>query len=381
MSRVKKTKNISYDDIRKVYYVTFNYGKNSEGKNIKATKTYSNFAEAKKQLKEFEANKIKHELILPNQDTLRSYLLYWMKDIKGINCEGSTLYGYQLMIDKYINPNLGKTKLQEITTIQLNKYFSTQIKNGLSPNTVRKHYTLLKDALKQAKIDGKIYQNPLEQIQPIKITRKEQNCYTIEQLQLLFKVVKGQKIEVAIKLAGSLGLRREEISGLKWNTINLANSTIEISEARVTYGKKTEIKDTKNNPSHRTLFIPEDLQILLISIRKQQIYNMNLLKLTLDDYQFVLCKNDGQPYRPNYISNTFKSILEKNDLPHIRFHDLRHTFASIANDLGVSLYDISKALGHGDIATTTKVYTHMFDKTNKKAIDVVSQGMNQNKKP
>lgn len=380
MSRKKtSTKNISFDDERKVYYVTFNYGKNQDGKNVKTTKTYTNLAIAKKELKSFEANKIKHELILPNEDTLRGYLQYWMHDVKGLKCEHSTLYGYQLMIDKYINPNLGKTRLQDITTIQLNKYFAKMIKNGLSTNTVRKHYDLLKDALKQAKMDDKIYQNPLEQIEPIKIKRKEQNCYTQEELQNLFDIIKGQNIEIAIKLAGMLGLRREEISGLIWENVDFDNNLIKIVEARVTYGKVTEVKDTKNRHSYRVLFLPEELKELLLTIRRKQKKYMKLQKLDESDFPYVFCKEDGQPYRPNYISNRFKTILDRNSLPHIRFHDLRHSFASIANDLGVSLYDISKALGHGDISTTTKIYTHMFDKTNKKAIATVANQFKENK--
>ena len=377
MSRTKIVKNISFDDVRKVYYVTFNYGMNDKGKNIKTTKTFSALSKAKTALKMFEANKTRQEIVSPNNDTLENYLEYWIRDVKGISCEETTLYGYQLMMNKHIIPKLGKYKIQDISTMILNKYFSQQVKDGLSNNTVRKHYTLLKDALKQAKIDGKIYQNPLESIVPIKITQHEQNCYTIELLQNLFDAVRGQKIEIAIRLAGSLGLRREEIAGLKWEYINFENHTLSISEARTSAGKRIVTKDTKNDPSHRILFMPDDIEALLKGIQIYQIYCMKGLGKTEDDYVYVMCKNDGTTYRPNYISNCFKETLEKYNLPHIRFHDLRHTFASIANDLGVSLFDISKALGHGEIATTSKVYTHMFDKTNKKAIDIVSKQLNK----
>ena len=144
MSRTKIVKNISYDDVRKTYYVTFNYGQDSTGKNIKNTKTYKSITQAKKDLKIFEADKTKQNLVMPNEDTLSDYIEYWLTDIKGIKCEQTTLYGYRLMAQNHIIPEMGKCKLQDITTLQLNKYFAKKIRSGLSSNTVRKHYNLLK---------------------------------------------------------------------------------------------------------------------------------------------------------------------------------------------------------------------------------------------
>jgi integrase len=87
---------------------------------------------------------------------------------------------------------------------------------------------------------------------------------------------------------------------------------------------------------------------------------------------YVIAWEDGKPYRPNYLSDLFKKIIDDNKLPYLKLHDLRHTFASVANDLGVSLFDISKALGHSQVGTTSGIYTHTFDKTHKKAISKIA---------
>jgi len=83
----------------------------------------------------------------------------------------------------------------------------------------------------------------------------------------------------------------------------------------------------------------------------------------------------GEPYRPNYLSDLFKKIIDANKLPPLRLHDLRHTFASISNELGTNLYDISKALGHSQVSTTSQVYTHVFEKTHRKAISKIADAV------
>lgn len=84
---------------------------------------------------------------------------------------------------------------------------------------------------------------------------------------------------------------------------------------------------------------------------------------------------NGEPYRPNYLSDLFKKIIDDNKSPPLRLHDMRHSFCSIANDLGVSIYDISKALGHSQVGTTTQIYTHLLDKTHEKAISKIADVM------
>lgn len=372
MARKVIEKNIAFDDEKKLYYVTMDYGKNEHGKRVRITKTFADKKIAKATLKEFEANKTKKTLVIPVSTSLSEWIDYWLNDVKSIKCEETTLYGYRNIINNHIVPELGKYKLQEITPKIINKYFKFKLDSNLTKATVRKHYDLLKDVFKQAVNEDKILKNPIDKIEPIKKEIKEMNFYTIDQLRILFELVENDRMEIVIKLAGMLGLRREEIAGLKWNSIDFENNTITISEARTQAGKNTIKKGTKNKSSYRTLHAPEEILNILLKIKSYQENQKNILKDDYIDEGYVMVWENGQPYRPNYLSDLFKKIITDNNLPPLRLHDLRHTFASIANQLGVSLYDISKALGHSQVGTTSQIYTHEFDKTHKQAINTIA---------
>lgn len=378
MARTIIEKNIAYDDVRNKYYVSMDYGKDSSGKRIKNTKTFTDKKEAKKALKEFEADKTKKNLVIPTIMTVSIWLKYWLDDIKAIKCEETTLYGYANIINNHLVKELGNHKLQNLTPTILNKYFTKKRVEGLSKNTIRKHYDLLKDALKYAVNEEKILKNPLDKVEPIRREQQKVSFYTVEQLKKLFDVIKNDRMEVVIKLAGMLGLRREEIAALKWSAININNSTLTILEARTQAGKKTVEKGTKNNSSYRTLHLPDELINMLTNLKQKQEEQKALLGENYKDNGYVMAWENGEPYRPNYLSDLFKKIIDTNDLPPLGLHGLRHTFASIANDLDTSLFDISKALGHSQIGTTGKVYTHMFDDTHKKAISKITNVLTEN---
>ena len=376
MARVAVEKNIAFDDEKKLFYVTMDYGKDSTGKRVKTTKTFEKKKDAQTALKKFEADKTKETLVFPSVLTLENWLSYWLNDIKSLKCEETTLYGYRNIINNHIVPALGKYKLQGISPAILNRYFSNKKEAGLKNNTIRKHYDLLKDAMKHAANEEKILKNPLIKTDPIKTQKNEMNFYSIDQLRKLFSVVENDRMEIVIKLAGMLGFRREEIAGLRWDNIDFENKIITISEARTQAGKNTITKGTKNKSSYRTLRAPDEIINLLTAIKNKQDEQKDILGEAYKDEGYIMSWENGEPYRPNYLSDLFKKIIDDNKLPSLRLHGLRHTFSSIANDLGISLYDISKALGHSQVNTTSQIYTHLFDRTHEKAINKVADTIN-----
>lgn len=371
MARKTIEKNIAFDDVKELFYVTFNYGVNEEGKRVKTTKTFETKKKARAALVQFESDKVKGNVVMPNKLTAEKWINYWL-DIKSIKCEETTIYGYKNIINKHLIPYFGEYKLQNITPTVINKYFKFKLDEKLSKSTVRKHQDLLKNILKQAVLEDKMIKNPMDRVEAIKPEKTEMNFYNIEQLQTLFNIVKGNRMEIVIKLAGILGLRREEISGLKWNSVDFENKKITINRARTQAGKKYVEKGTKNTSSYRTLHAPQEIIELLVKIKTKQEENKNLIGKGYVDDGWVIAWENGEPYRPNYLSTLFKNIIDDNQLPPLRLHDLRHSFASVANSLNINLYDISKALGHSKVGTTSDIYTHVFDKTHKKAIDKVA---------
>ncbi|MHB1316055.1 MAG: site-specific integrase [Christensenellales bacterium] len=378
MARKVVQKNISYDNVRRLFYVNMDYGKDDTGKRIKKTLSFKTQSEARQALREFEADKTKGTLITPNRMTLKNWLNYWMENVIIPNRAQTTVYGYQNIINNHINPRFGEIPLQNISAQQIQQYYKEKMRdlaNPLSSNTVRKHHDLLYAALKLAVRQNIILKNPIDQVEPPRVKSIEKSFYTPEELSKLFNLVEGNRLEVTVKLAGYLGLRREEICGLKWENVDFTNQTIKIRDAVTAAGSRVILKDTKNETSSRTLSLYGDLLETLQREKAKQEKNKMQLGSSYMDSSYVVQWDDGRPYRPNYLSELFAKFIIKNNTPKIVLHELRHTFATIANAMGVSPFDIGKALGHSTPSTTAKIYTHLLDYNNKEAIRKVADAL------
>lgn len=372
MARMKVAKNIAYDDQRKKYYVTFHYG-NGE----KRTKTFDNKKDATRALKQFESDKANDDVVKPAQDSLGEWMLYWMENICKPRVRETTFYGYRNIIENHLVPGLGNIKLQKLTASDIRNYQNEKLsgEKRLSPNTVRKHHELLNMILGDAVLEEKLRKNPLQIVTNAKKVPVEHSIYSVEELQQLFKMIKGNRLEIAVKLAGYYGLRREEICGLKWDAIDFEKGIFTIRQAMTMAGSRVLIDETKTERSYRKEALNDDVRDLLLSLKKRQDENRKLLKDEYMDAGYILCWPDGKPYRPNYVSELFTKFLKENGMKKIVLHELRHTFASIANEMGIPIYNISRVLGHSSVAITSGIYTHLFDETHKKTIDRVTEAI------
>lgn len=182
-------------------------------------------------------------------------------------------------------------------------------------------------------------------------------------------------LKTAVSPAALLGLRREEICGLKWSNVDFATKEIHIIEAKIIAGSDVIEKSTKNSSSNRTLYMDDYLCQILSEIKQQQIENKNFLGDRYNENDYVEVDETGKPVNPGYLSSCFRKCIVTNELPHITLHGLRHSVASIANEAGVTLFNISKMLGHSSPDVTGKVYTHLFDETNKEAFGKIAKAL------
>ncbi|WP_457945403.1 tyrosine-type recombinase/integrase [Caproiciproducens sp. LBM24188] len=378
MARKTVEKNISYDSGKDLYYVNMDYGKDENGKRVKVSKTFRTKSEAKTALKEFEANKTKGQLVIPKKTTLKEWLDYWMENVVKPNRQLTTYHFYKGMIDKYTSPLLGSIPIQDLKPTQIQKYY-TQLKNQykLSLNTIRKHHDMLHLVLGTAVKQEQILQNPVDKVEPPQKQHREAKFYHLDDLKKLYQLVKNTDLEVTVKLAGGLGLRREEVCGLKWKNVDLDNKKIRICEARTIAGTEIIDKDTKNQSSNRTLSIPADIVELLLTEKARQEKNKEYFGELYEDSGYVVVRDDGKPYRPNYLSGKLKKLIDNSELPPLTIHGLRHTFASVANEQGIPLFEIGKVLGHSTPSTTGMIYTHMFDDTHQATLEKVAEAESQ----
>ena len=381
MARKAVERNIAYDDQRKLYYVSMELGRDENGKRIKQYRTFPTLAAARNGLRDFHAG-IEREReqarkLAPAQELdLSHWLEYWMDSIVRPNRAETTVYAYQKIIDNHIDPALGTVPLKRLTPKMVQEYYTeTQRANGLSSNTMRRHHDLLSSALRSAVRQDVIPASPMERVEPPRVRTTESYFYNNQELKLLYQKIEGNILELAVKLAGSLGMRREEICGLKWENVDLQRHLVLIREARTAYGATIVQKETKNRASVRTLYLPDEVYLLLEQEQARQQQERCLQSPTYNPTDHVILDAKGVPYSPNALSLAFTRFVKKNDLPRLTFHGLRHTFATIASCQGASLFDIGKALGHSTPATTGRIYTHLVDRTHEELVQRVSDAL------
>ena len=381
MARKAVERNIAYDDQRKLYYVSMELGRDENGKRIKQYRTFPTLAAARNGLRDFHAGlererELERKLAPAQELDLSHWLEYWMDSIVRPNRAETTVYAYQKIIDNHIDPALGTVPLKRLTPKMVQEYYTeTQRANGLSSNTMRRHHDLLSSALRSAVRQDVIPASPMERVEPPRVRTTESYFYNNQELKLLYQKIEGNILELAVKLAGSLGMRREEICGLKWENVDLQRHLVLIREARTAYGATIVQKETKNRSSVRTLYLPDEVYLLLEQEQARQQQERCLQSPTYNPTDHVILDAKGVPYSPNALSLAFTRFVKKNDLPRLTFHGLRHTFATIASCQRASLFDIGKALGHSTPATTGRIYTHLVDRTHEELVQRVSDAL------
>lgn len=373
MARSKVAEGIFYDSKRKVFYVSFIYGKDGEGKYIRKFKTYRTLKEAKEARREFLAHKEQNELVTPENGNLGDVVEEWLATIAKPRVAYTTYYGYEQIVRNHIlKDKISKLPMEDVRARDIQQYYARMLRR-VSPNTVIKHRDLLRSVFDYAVRMQYAYRNYVDETIPPTKARREPSVYTPEQLQALFEAMRGTWMEVVVYIAAYLGLRREEIAGLKWKSVDFNNGAILVCDARTAAGSVIVDKDTKTTSSYRKLQMPDTLrEVLLAELRKQEEWR-KVFGAEYHDSGYVVQHEDGRPRRPNYLSAKFKDIIDKNKLPHITLHGLRHTFASLANQSGATLFDTSKALGHSSPDITGRIYTHMLTRVQSTSVNGVSR--------
>lgn len=376
MSRIKIERNISYDTIRKKFYVYLDGGQDQDGNRIRSYKTFPSLPLARQTLRTFQTKKASDYQVTPTNITLIQWLEYWMREIIVPNRADTTIYGYQKIIDNHLAMALGSIPIQKLTPRDLQEYYSMLMTDkGLAANTVRRHHDLLSCALRMALKQDMLVRSPTERVEPPRVIQKEARFYTSEHLKTLYHLIQGHWLEPIVHLAGSLGMRREEICGLHWKSVDFENRKLHIKSARTAAGANIFLKETKNRSSNRVLHLTNDTYHILWKEKQKQEARMKSMGDRWPNTDLMAVDANGMPYSPNIVSLSFSRFIRKHNLPPITLHGLRHTFATVASAQGAPLFDIGKALGHSTPATTGRIYTHLVDHTHASTLDLVAAAL------
>ena len=207
------------------------------------------------------------------------------------------------------------------------------------------------------------------------MVHRETRFYSPEELKTLYALCRDTPLELPVRLAGGLGLRREELCGLRWNCVDFSLRRVHIRSARTAAGAAIVYKETKNRSSNRVLYIEDELLALLRREWERHRQRTAGPWEPLRDDSLVLVDRRGLHWSPNALSLAFTRFIRRHGLPKITLHGLRHTFATVASAQGAPLFDIGKALGHSSPATTGRIYTHLLDQTHQAILTRVADAV------
>jgi len=294
------------------------------------------------------------------------FLLKWLRVAKS-TVKLTTYASYEMMATRIIIPYFEtlNIKLKELTTEDIQEFYSAQLER-VSANTVIHYHAVIHRALKYAVKIKTIQSNPAVNVERPRKEKFIGSFYDKKEINTLFDIIQGHPLEVAIKLAAFYGLRREEIIGLKWTAIDFENNTLTIQHTVTECnldGKHIEVaSDTaKTDSSLRTMPLVTNFREMLFAKKeKQEHYRKLCGRSYCKEYlDYIFVNEMGERWKPRYLSDGFKRILEQNGLRRIRFHDLRHTCASLLLANNVPMKKIQEWLGHSDFSTTANIYAHL----------------------
>lgn len=319
----------------------------------------------------------------PSGTLLWEYVERWMKVSRQRDrLEENTYQGYESICKKHIIPYFKshKTLMEDITSDVLQEFIDYERENGnnkkgkseLSRTSLKRIKIVLGLVCKEARKDGVISTNPTEFLVLPKSVKRDVTYYNEKQLKTLFESIKDEDIYPIIYVTVLYGLRRSEALGLKWDSVDFENKTVTIKHTVVRFSDVIEKDRTKTASSYRTYPLPNDIENLFIQQREKEKLGRKTYGELYEENDYIFKWDYGRMYNPDFITRKFSKLLKANDLPHIRFHDLRHSCASLLISKGFTLKDIQEWLGHADIETTANIYAHLDQERKNKIMASIS---------
>jgi integrase len=318
--------------------------------------------------------------IEPTKLRLGEYLRErWLPMMKA-SVKESTWDSYRRNIELHIIPDLGGIPVQSLTADRLDGFYAEKLSGGrhdrrctgLSPKTVRHLHTILHKALRDAERKGLVVRNVAAAADPPSAPATEMKTWTAAELRTFLTAMRGHRIGAAFVLAGTTGMRRGEILGLRWADVDLPRRRLSVRQAIVSVAYHVTTSTPKTARGRRSLALDPVTVAALQQHRHRQQAERIALGHPSHDLDLVFAREDGQPIHPDHFSQLFDRTVKKVGLPRIRLHDVRHTYASLGLAAGVPTKVMSERLGHATSAFTADVYTHVIPALEEAAADQVA---------
>lgn len=306
----------------------------------------------------------------PTKQTVSSYLKDWLRHCEQRRLAASTIEGYTGICDRYLIPVLGSVPLQKLTPAHIEALYSELLKAGsgaskrpLSARSVLHVHRVLHSALRRAVRLKLLIGNPCEAVEPPRPRRKEMHALDEQETSRMLALLDAGSdplMSVAVLVALTTGMRRGEILGLRWSDVDLEAATATVSRSlQTTKITGLAFKEPKTSRSRRTVTLPARTVRTLRAHKKRQAAERLLAGPGYRDQGLVFAEPDGGPYDPAKLSDRFRRFRAANKFT-VRFHDLRHTHATLLLKAGVPVKVVSDRLGHSTAMLTLDTYAHVL---------------------
>jgi integrase len=299
--------------------------------------------------------------ITSDRQTLAQFLTDWLENTVKPKNKQLTHRSYEWIIRIHLIPGLGKLQLVQVTPQKLQAFINERSAAGLSAATVKHINATLRAALSQAHRWQLVQQNAAKLVTLPRSVRYQPTILNPTQAKELLAFVRGQRYEALFTVALTLGLRRGETLGLRWCDVDLEKGILNVRHSleRVK-GEGLRLSEPKSERAKRQLRIPQLCLMALLNHRATQDQEREWAGSKWQDGGFVFTTGSGTPMHPDDISRLFPTVLKAAKLPKVRFHDLRHSCATLLLSLGVHAKLVQETLGHSSYQLTMDTYSHMI---------------------
>jgi integrase len=309
-----------------------------------------------------------------SKQTLAQFLVDWLENSQKQNVRARTYERYEEIVRLHVVPVIGRHRLQKLSAQHIQAFYTKKLNEGLSASTVGVFHDVLHKALDTAMKWGLVPRNVCDLVSPPHVGGYEIKPLTAEQAHQLLTAARGQRQEALFTLALATGMRRGELLALKWQDINFASGTLQVRRILTRVPSKLPGKgyvesEPKTQKSRRNVVIAPFALVALKQHYQQQLEVKKKAGDAWRDHDYVFCTSVGTHLNPSKdVLDPLKLLLKKAGLPDIRFHDLRHSAATLLLSEGVHPKVVQELLGHSNISMTMDVYSHVLPGMQQDAI-------------
>ena len=328
--------------------------------------------EARAKLRELQRRQEQEQASYDERITVKQFLEYWLS-VAATTVRPRTYKRYAEYVRVHAIPVIGHLRLNQLRPVHLQDLYAARLKSGASASTVQHLHATLHRALKMAERWEYVPRNVASRVTPPRVPKFKIRPLTVAEVQRLLAAASGTRFEAAVVLGVVTGMRLGEIFALRWSDVDLGNGpVIHVRGSLQRVEGRLQIVEPKTAGSVRDVALSELGQQALRRHRKQQMKHRLQLGASWEDHDLVFPNAWGRFMATDYfVRREFRRILDKAELPRIRFHDLRHTFATLQLGNQQPIKIVSEMMGHSRTAITQDLYTHVSAQMQRKAADAL----------